>query len=147
MFDCGPPVPGEFLCRFTANEMFTSGALEVNRHQFEDSQYSARESHANELTNLLGGDYSAPDLSPPIQPQQTQQRQRPPAKSVAEPPSVELPSKNPGRPSFIVLPKNKCKQSADIMTKCKQTAEMEKSKQTAEIGLLHNCKQTVDFGC
>lgn len=91
LFDCGPPVPGEFLCRFTANEMFTSGALEVNRHQFEDSQYNARESHASELTNLLGGDYSAPDLSPP-QPQR-------PAKIIPEQPSVELPKQNPGRRS------------------------------------------------
>ena len=41
--------------------MFTSAALEVNRHEFEDSQYQARESHANDLTSLLGGDYSNPN--------------------------------------------------------------------------------------
>lgn len=70
MFDCGPPLPGEFLCRFTENELFTSGALETNRHEFDDSRYQSRESHANELSNLLG-DYplqSMPDppLPPPV---------------------------------------------------------------------------------
>ena len=57
-FDCGPPIPGEFLCRFTGNEMFTSGALEINRHEFEDSVADARKGHANELANLLD-DYTA----------------------------------------------------------------------------------------
>ena len=57
-FDCGPPIPGEFLCRFTGNEMFTSGALEINRHEFEDSMVESRKGHANELANLLD-DYTA----------------------------------------------------------------------------------------
>ena len=57
-FDCGPPIPGEFLCRFTGNEMFTSGALEINRHEFEDSVADSRKGHANELANLLD-DYTA----------------------------------------------------------------------------------------
>jgi len=66
MFDCGAPVRGEFFCRFTSNELFTSGALEVNRHEFEDSQYQNRESHASELSGLLNsvsGDF--PDNAPP----------------------------------------------------------------------------------
>ena len=39
--------------------MFTSGALEVNRHEFEDLRYEARESHANELANLLGSELAS----------------------------------------------------------------------------------------
>ena len=68
MFDCGAPVRGEFLCRFTSNELFTSGALEVNRHEFEDSQYQNRESHASELSGLLNsvsGDFSDNAVAPP----------------------------------------------------------------------------------
>ena len=85
MFDCGPPIPGEFRCRFTSNEMFTSGALEVNRHEFEDSQYQNRESHASELTNLLGGDFPDSGVQNPV-------KQNP-----EPPPRVEEPAKSPGR--------------------------------------------------
>ena len=105
LFDCGPPLPGEFLCRFTSNDMFTSAALEVNRHEFEDSQYQARESHADELTSLLGSDYSNPNIridtnpniriDPPVNP-----RRQPPPAPEREQPTVEVPSKPAGRTVF-----------------------------------------------
>ena len=120
LFDCGPPLPGEFLCRFTSNDMFTSAALEVNRHEFEDSQYQARESHAADLTSLLGGDYSNPnypnrdsnpniridpnpniiqmDPAPPSRDQiVNNQRRRPLPAPEREQPTVEVPAKTAGR--------------------------------------------------
>ena len=102
MFDCGPPLPGEFMCRFTSNEMFTSGALEVNRHEFEDSQYQNRESHASELTNLLDADISR------ILNEKPSQQQLPPVPVPVpvpdrnpEPPRAEEPAKNPGRTNLF----------------------------------------------
>ena len=38
--------------------MFTSGALEINRHEFEESMLQSRDGHASELANLLD-DYTA----------------------------------------------------------------------------------------
>ena len=85
--------------------MFTSAALEVNRHEFEDSQYQARESHADELTSLLGSDYSNPNIridanpniriDPPVNP-----RRQPPPAPEREQPTVEVPSKPAGRTVF-----------------------------------------------
>ena len=105
LFDCGPPLPGEFLCRFTSNDMFTSAALEVNRHEFEDSQYQVRESHADELTSLLGSDYSNPnigiDANPNIRidapPQVVNQRRQPLPAPEREQPTVEVPAKTAGK--------------------------------------------------
>ena len=34
MFDCG--TPDDFYCRFDPNEGYVSGALEIDRHLFED---------------------------------------------------------------------------------------------------------------
>ena len=56
------------MCRFTSNEIFTSGALEVNRHEFEDSRYTASENHANELANLLSSELAQQIGDQPIQP-------------------------------------------------------------------------------
>ena len=110
LFDCGPPLPGEFLCRFTSNDMFTSAALEVNRHEFEDSQYQARESHADELTSLLGNDYSninpniridGPNpsirIDPPPQIVNPRRRPLPAPEPEREQPTVEVPAKPAGR--------------------------------------------------
>ena len=73
--------------------MFTSGALEVNRHEFEDSRYMAKESHANELANLLGNQYGEDS---PIGEMDSQipERQLPPMQTIPEP-TVELPRKPP----------------------------------------------------
>jgi len=99
--------------------MFTSAALEVNRHEFEDSQYQARESHAADLTSLLGGDYSNPnypnrdpnpniridpnpniiqmDPAPPSRDQiVNNQRRRPLPAPEREQPTVEVPAKPAG---------------------------------------------------
>ena len=107
--------------------MFTSAALEVNRHEFEDSQYQARESHAADLTSLLGGDYSNPnypnrdpnpniridpnpniiqmDPAPPSRDQiVNNQRRRPLPAPEREQPTVEVPAKPAGRTyRFIII--------------------------------------------
>lgn len=54
LFDCGPPLPEEFKCRFTANDAFTSGALELNRHAFEISRWGHQAQHSGQLSNLAG---------------------------------------------------------------------------------------------
>ena len=89
--------------------MFTSAALEVNRHEFEDSQYQARESHADELTSLLGNDYSNPNIridpNPPNiridPPQVVNQRRQPMPAPEREQPTVEVPAKTAGRTNIF----------------------------------------------
>ena len=50
LFDCG--TPDDFRCVFDSNDMFTSGALEINRHSFEMSRWSHQENHRNQLAGL-----------------------------------------------------------------------------------------------
>ena len=64
----------------------------MNRHEFEDSRYEARESHANELTNLL-----ASELASQISANsQIGAEQQPPPLPAVEP-KVELPIKSAGK--------------------------------------------------
>ena len=64
----------------------------MNRHEFEDSRYEARESHANELTSLL-----ASELASQISANsQIGAEQQPPPMPAMEP-KVELPIKSPGK--------------------------------------------------
>ena len=73
--------------------MFTSGALEVNRHEFEDSRYMAKESHANELANLLGNQYGDSPIGE-MDSQIPERQQLPPMQNIPEP-TVELPPRKP----------------------------------------------------
>ena len=85
--------------------MFTSAALEVNRHEFEDSQYQARESHADELTSLLGGGDYSPQIrmdSPPSSSIVNQRRPQPMPGPEQEQPTVELPVKTPGKTTSFI---------------------------------------------
>ena len=77
--------------------MFTSGALEVNRHEFEDSRYMAKESHANELANLLGNQYGedSPIGEMDSQIPESRQQQLPPIQNIIPEPTVELPPRKP----------------------------------------------------
>ena len=77
--------------------MFTSGALEVNRHEFEDSQYQSRASHANDLASLLAGSGLANSINEnQQQPSSIENLEslRPKQSTDTKPPNASI--KNPG---------------------------------------------------